>query len=97
MSRYLNPYFRWCARRWKWVCDRIHCVEALNIKRQTVKDIQIRSSLFAGVPVFGGSVWVQYDAWVHWFQDLKQRVPLKNEGQADSWRQLWIVKARKRH
>jgi hypothetical protein len=43
MSRHLNPYFHWCAGCWKWVCDCVHCVEPLNIKRQTVKDLQILS------------------------------------------------------
>src|SRR5262245_47638076 len=42
-SRHLNPYFHWCAGCWDWVCDCIHCVEPLNIKRQPVKDIQTRS------------------------------------------------------
>src|SRR5215510_12376553 len=41
-SRHLNPYFHWCAGCWKWVCDCVHCVEPLNIKRQPVKDIQMR-------------------------------------------------------
>jgi len=26
------------------VCDCVHCVELLNIKRQSVKDVQIRSA-----------------------------------------------------
>jgi hypothetical protein len=43
MYRHLNPYFHWCAGCWKWVCDCVHCVEPLNIKRQPVKDLQIRS------------------------------------------------------
>jgi hypothetical protein len=40
---YLNPYFHWCAGCWDWVCDCIHCADPLNITRQPVKDIQIRS------------------------------------------------------
>src|SRR5215467_14154971 len=32
-----------CVRCWKWVCDCLHCVEPLTIKRQPVKDVQIRS------------------------------------------------------
>jgi len=40
---YLNPYFHWCVGCWDWVCDCAHCVESLNIKRQLVKDVQIRS------------------------------------------------------
>jgi hypothetical protein len=43
MSRHLNPYFHWCAGCWRWVCDCVHCVEPLNITRQPVNDIQIRS------------------------------------------------------
>src|SRR5215831_4429649 len=43
MSRHLNPYFHRCTDCWKWVCDCVHCVEPLNIKRQPVKDVQIRS------------------------------------------------------
>jgi len=43
MPRHLNPYFHWCAGCWDWVCDCAHCVEPLNIKRQPVKDVQIRS------------------------------------------------------
>src|SRR5881397_3180612 len=42
-SRHLNPYFHWCARCWKWVCDCVHCVEPLNVKRLPVKDVQIWS------------------------------------------------------
>ena len=37
MNIYLNPYFHWCAACWDWVCDCVHCVEPLNIKRQPVK------------------------------------------------------------
>src|SRR5262245_62103072 len=32
-----------CAGCWDWVCDCVHCAEPLNIKRQPVKDVQIRS------------------------------------------------------
>lgn len=43
MARYLNPHFHWCADCWEWVCDCVHCVEPLSIKRRTVTDVQIRS------------------------------------------------------
>jgi hypothetical protein len=46
MARYLNPHFHWCAGCWKWVCDCVHCVEPLNIKRQPAQDIQIRSVVY---------------------------------------------------
>src|SRR5262245_15309215 len=39
---HMNRYFHWCADCWDWVCDCVHCVEPLNIKRQPVKDVQIR-------------------------------------------------------
>ena len=31
------------GRRWKWVCDCVHGVDPLDIKRQSASDIQIRS------------------------------------------------------
>src|SRR5262249_12732377 len=40
LSQSLFPLVRWC---WDWVRDCLHCVEPLNIKRQRVKDVQIRS------------------------------------------------------
>jgi len=40
---HMNRYFHWCAGCWDWVCDCPHCVEPLTMKRQPVKDVQIRS------------------------------------------------------
>ena len=40
---HMNRYFHWCAGCWDWVCDCKHCVDPLNMKRQLVNDIQIRS------------------------------------------------------
>src|SRR5262249_21088877 len=39
-SRHLNPYFHWCAGWWKWVCDCVHCVEPLNIRRQRLMTLR---------------------------------------------------------
>jgi len=36
-------FFHWCADCWNWVCDCAHSVKPLKIKRQPVKDVQIRS------------------------------------------------------
>jgi hypothetical protein len=40
---YLNPYFHWCAGPLGLGLRLPHCVEPLDIKRQYIKDVQIRS------------------------------------------------------
>jgi KTSC domain len=69
MARYLNPYFHWCAGCWDWVCDCVHCVEPLNIKRQPVKDVQIRS---VGYDRRRGRLEVEFT----WTDDVRQFYPV---------------------
>ena len=69
MNIYLNPYFRWCAGCWDWVCDCLHCVEPLNIERQEVKDIQIRS---VGYDRRRGRLEVEFT----WTDDVRQFHPV---------------------
>jgi len=69
VSRHLNPYFHWCAGCWKWVCDCVHCVEPLNIKRQPVKDIQIRS---LGYDRTRGRLEIEFT----WTDDVRQFYPV---------------------
>jgi hypothetical protein len=69
MSRHLNPYFHWCAGCWKWVCDCVHCVEPLNVKRQPVKDLQIRS---LGYDRRCGRLEIEFT----WTDDLRQFYPI---------------------
>jgi len=69
MSRYLNPYFHWCAGCWKWVCDCVHCVEPLNVKRLPVNDIQIRS---LGYDRRRGRLEIEFT----WTDDVRQFYPV---------------------
>jgi hypothetical protein len=69
MSRHLNPYFHWCAGCWKWVCDCVHCVEPLNITRQPVNDIQIRS---LGYDRRRGRLEIEFT----WTDDVRQFYPV---------------------
>jgi hypothetical protein len=66
---YLNPYFHWCANCWDWVCDCVHCVEPLNIKRQAVKDIQFRS---VGYDRRQGRLEIEFT----WADDVRQFYPV---------------------
>jgi KTSC domain len=68
-SRHLNPYFHWCAGCWKWVCDCVHCVEPLNITRQPVNDIQIRS---LGYDRRRGRLEIEFT----WTDDVRQFYPV---------------------
>src|SRR5262249_37260594 len=68
-SRHLNPYFHWCARCWKWVCDCVHCVEPLNVRRKQVKDIQIRS---VGYDRRRGRLEIEFT----WTDDMRQFYPV---------------------
>jgi len=68
-SRHLNPYFHWSAGCWKWVCDCIHCVEPLNVKRQPVNDIQIRS---LGYDRRRGRLEIEFT----WTDDVRQFYPV---------------------
>src|SRR5215475_8373523 len=68
-SRHLNPYFHWCAGCWKWVCDCIHCVEPLNIKRQAVDDLQSRS---LGYDRRNGRLEIEFT----WTDDVRQFHPV---------------------
>jgi KTSC domain len=68
-SRHLNPYFHWCAGCWKWVCDCVHCVEPLNITRQPVNDIQIRS---IGYDRRRGRLEIEFT----WTDDVRQFYPV---------------------
>src|SRR6266508_2204578 len=69
MSRHLNPYFHWCAGCWKWMCDCAHCAEPLNIKRQPVQDIQIRS---VGYDRRRGRLEIEFT----WTDDVRQFYPV---------------------
>jgi hypothetical protein len=69
MSRHLNPYFHWCAGCWKWVCDCVHCTEPLNITRQPVSDIQIRS---VGYDRRRGRLEIEFT----WTDDVRQFYPV---------------------
>src|SRR5215471_7624888 len=69
MNVYLNPYFHWCAGCWDWVCDCLHCVEPLNIKRQRVNDIQIRS---VGYERRRGRLEIEFT----WTDDVRQYYPV---------------------
>jgi hypothetical protein len=69
VARHLNPYFHWCAGCWKWVCDCVHCVEPLNIKRQPAKDIQIRS---VGYDRRRGRLEIEFT----WTDDVRQFYPV---------------------
>ena len=68
-SRHLNPYFHWCAGCWDCVCDCVHCVEPLNIKRQPAKDIQIRS---VGYDRRRGRIEIEFT----WTDDVRQFYPV---------------------
>src|SRR5215831_9849069 len=68
-SRHMNRYFHWCAGCWKWVCDCTHCVEPLNVKRQPVKDIQIRS---VGYDRRRGRLEIEFT----WTDDVRQFYPV---------------------
>jgi KTSC domain len=68
-SRHLNPYFHWCARFWKWVCDCVHCIDPLHIPRHPVKDIQIRS---VGYDRRRGRLEVEFT----WTDDVRQFYPV---------------------
>ena len=54
---------------WDWVCDCLHCVEPLNIKRQRVKDIQIRS---VGYERRRGRLEIEFT----WTDDVRQFYPV---------------------
>jgi KTSC domain len=66
---YLNPYFHWCAGCWDWVCDCVHCVEPLDVKRQTVADVQIRS---VGYDRRRGRLEIEFT----WTDDVRQFYPV---------------------
>jgi hypothetical protein len=66
---YLNPYFHWCAACWDWVCDCEHCIEPLTIKRQPVKDVQIRS---VGYDRRRGRLEIEFT----WTDDVRQFSPV---------------------
>src|SRR5262245_25013987 len=61
--------FQWCAGCWDWVCDCVHCVEPLNIKRGAVKDIQIRS---VGYDRRRGRLEIEFT----WTDDVRQFYPV---------------------
>ena len=69
MNVYLNPYFHWCAGCWDWICDCEHCVEPLNINRQPVKDVQIRS---VGYDRRRGRLEIEFT----WTDDVRQFHPV---------------------
>jgi hypothetical protein len=69
MCRHLNPHFHWCARCWDWVCDCVHCVEPLNIKRQPVTDIHICS---VGYDRRRGRLEIEFT----WTDDVRQFYPV---------------------
>ena len=81
MSRHLNPYFHWCAGCWDWACDCEHCVEPLNIRRQPVKDVQIRS---IGYDRRRGRLEIEFT----WTDDVRQFYPVAPA----TYRQLLITK-----
>ena len=64
-----HPYFHWCAGCWDWICDCRHCVEPLNIKRQPVKDVQIRS---VGYDRRSGRLEIEFT----WTDDVRQFYPV---------------------
>src|SRR5215831_9438370 len=69
-SRYLNPLLPPVrAGCWDWVCDCVHCVEPLNIKRQQVNDVQIRS---LGYDRTRGRLEVEFT----WTDDVRQFYPV---------------------
>src|SRR5262249_11709108 len=61
--------FHWCAGCWDWVCDCLHFVEPLNIKRQPVNDIQIRS---VGYDRRRGRLEIEF----FWTDDVRQFHPI---------------------
>src|SRR5262249_42395614 len=58
-----------CVRCWKWVCDCVHCVEPLTIKRQPVKDVQIRR---VGYDRRRGRLEIEFT----WTDDVRQFYPV---------------------
>src|SRR5262245_61231701 len=66
---HMNLYFHWCAGCWDWVCDCLHSVEPLNIKRQRVKDVQIRS---VGYDRRRGRLEIEFT----WTDDVRQFYPV---------------------
>ena len=54
---------------WDWVCDCVHCVEPLNIKRRAVEDIQIRS---IGYDRRRGRLEIEFT----WTDDVRQFYPV---------------------
>jgi len=65
----MNRYFHWCGGRWDWVCDCPHCVEPLTMKRQPVKDVQIRS---VGYDRRRGRLEIEFT----WTDDVRQFYPV---------------------
>ena len=66
---HMNRYFHWCGGCWDWVCDCPHCVEPLTMKRQPVKDVQIRS---VGYDRRRGRLEIQFI----WTDDVRQFYPI---------------------
>jgi len=66
---HMNRYFHRCAGCWDWVCDCKHCVEPLDIKRQPVKDVQIRSVSYDRRR---GRLEIEYT----WTDDVRQFYPV---------------------
>ena len=66
---HMNRYFHWCAGCWDWVCDCLHCVEPLNIRRRPVKDLQIRS---VGYDRRRGRLEIEFT----WTDDVRQFYPV---------------------
>src|SRR5262245_23319417 len=69
MSFHMFRHFHWCAGCWKWVCDCIHCVEPLSIRRQPVNDLRIRS---VGYDRRRGRLEIEYT----WTDDVRQFYPV---------------------
>jgi hypothetical protein len=78
LSQPLLPLVRRC---WDWVCDCEHCVEPLTIKRQPVKDVQIRS---AGYDRRRGRLEIKFT----WTDDVRQFYPVA----PNPYRQLLAAK-----
>src|SRR5215510_4824618 len=66
LSQSIFPLVRRC---WDWVCDCRHCVEPLTMKRQPVKDVQIRS---VGYDRRRGRLEIQFT----WTDDVRQFYPI---------------------
>jgi hypothetical protein len=69
MSRHMLPHFHWCGLCWKWVCDCVHCVEPLGVRRQQVDDLQIRS---LGYELRRGRLEVEFT----WTDDVRHIYPV---------------------